>query len=120
MMANYHELATPVDAEIGNERIRAFYADLGKIREKHSIPDVHVVAMIPIKTENGSAPALLSIHYGDEMQAMKMCSFALGHASGEHQKFILAARSQGMKLGAELALKKAKKRHDDLFDDLEG
>ena len=111
----YSHLALPVPQSEANERLQAFFADLGEIRKKHGICDVHCIVLQNVETANGEAPGMCTIHYGDKRNALSMTSYAMGHAQGDHQKFILAARSQGMKQGSEIALKAAKEYHDDLF-----
>lgn len=115
-MKTYSQLAVAVPADVSNDRINAFFKDLGELRQKHELADVHVIVRTNVLTADGrEAPGLCTIHYGDQMQVLQMCSYAMGHAQGEHQKFILAARSQGMKMGSDVALKEAEKYHDDLF-----
>ena len=117
-MKTYSQLAVATTADVANERINAFFKDLGELRQKHEIPDVHVVVRSNILSDGGrEASGLCPIHYGDQSHALQMCSYAMGHAQGEHQKFILAARAEGMKLGAEIALKEVEKRNNDLFKD---
>ena len=113
----YSHLALAVAPTVANDRLNAFFKDLGEIRMKHGIPDVHCIVQQNVETGSGESPGLCSIHYGDQRNALPMCSYAMGHASGEYQKFVLAARSQGMKQGAEIAMKEAKKHHEDLFKD---
>lgn len=112
----YSKLAVSVPPALANERLNSFFADLGEIRKKHCIPDVHCIVLQNVETESGESPGLCTMHYGDQQHAVSMCSYAMGHAQGEHQKFILAARSQGMKQGADVAMKEAKKFHEGLFD----
>lgn len=111
----YSELALAVTPNTANERMRAFFEDLGELRQKHGIPDIHCIVQQNILTESGESPGLCTIHSGDERNAMSMCSYAMGHATGEHQKFVLQARANGMKVGADIAMKAAKKVQDDLF-----
>ncbi len=113
----YSKLALSVPPNVANERLNAFFKDLGEIRRKHSIPDVHCIIQQTVDTASGEGPGLCTIHYGDQQHALAMCSYAMGHAQGESQKFILAARAHGMKLGAELAVKEARAIEDDLFND---
>lgn len=114
----YSKLALAVPPDAANARMNAFFKDLGELREKHGLPDVFVIVRQNIETHNGGeAPGLCSIHYGDQSQILQMVSYALGFATGEHQKFVLEARSQGMKTGADIAMKSAKKLHDSLFDE---
>lgn len=111
----YSRLALAVPQDIANERLQAFFADLGEIRKKHGIPDVHCIVLQNVETGDGEAPGLCTIHYGDQRHALPMTSYAMGRAQGDHQKFILSARSQGMKQGSEAALKAATEYHAELF-----
>ena len=111
----YSHIALPVAQADANKRLRDFFEDLGEIRKKHGIPDVHCVVQQNIETERGEAPGLCAMHFGDQRNSLQMCSYALGYATGEHQKFVLAARSQGMKLGSDIAMKEVKEHHKDLF-----
>lgn len=117
--ANYSKLALAVEPNVANDRLNTFFKDLKALREKHGIPDVHCIVQQNVLNEAGESPGLASIHLGDQRNALVMTSYAMGHAQGESQKFILSARSQGMKHGAEVALKEAKKYHDGLFGDEE-
>ena len=109
MSARYSRLAVPVQQPEANDRMRNFFEALGELREKHQIPDVHIIVRQNIATDSGEAPGFCTAHYGDQAHAMQMCSFAVGHATGEHQKFVLQARAHGMKLGAEVALKEVER-----------
>lgn len=113
----YSHLALAIPPDVANKRLQDFFEDLGEIRKKHSIPDVHCIVQQKLETESGEAPGLCSMHYGDERNALSMTSYAMGHAQGQNQKFVLAARSQGLKQGSELAMDHAKKYHDELFGD---
>ena len=114
---SYSKFSAAVPPNVANERLNAFFKDLGELRKKHGIPDVHCVIQQNVETEAGEGPGLCTIHYGDQQHALAMCSYAMGHAQGESQKFILAARSAGMKEGADIALKEAKRHHEGLFGD---
>lgn len=111
----YSKLAVSVPPNVANDRMTAFFKDLGEIRRKHGIPDVHCIVQQNVETEAGEAPGLCTIHYGDQQHALAMCSYAMGHAQGESNKFILAARSQGIKQGADMAIKEASRLNDRLF-----
>lgn len=112
----YSKLAVSVPQHEANERMRSFFDAISKARQEHRIPDVYVIVRQNVVTENGDAPGFCTAQFGDESHAMQMCSYAMGHATAEHQKFVLRARSSGMKLGSEAAIKAFEKHHNDLFD----
>jgi hypothetical protein len=117
-MKNYHQLTSPVTPDTANDRMNEFFKDIADLRQKHGLPDVHVTVRQNVLTESGaSVPGLCTVHYGDANFALQMCSYAMGMAQGESQKLILEARSQGMKLGAEVAIKEVKKLNRNLFKD---
>jgi len=117
-MKTYTQLAVAVSPDVANDRLNAFFKDLGEIRQKHGLPDIHCIVQQNTLTDTGGeAPGLCTIHYGDQRNALSMCSYAMGHAQGESQKFVLAARAQGLKQGAEVARQEYKKFNDGLFED---
>jgi len=114
---SYSKLSLAVPPSQADERLRAFFNDLLEIRTRHSIPDVHVIVQQNVLTDKGETQGLATIHFGDQRNALSMVSYAFGHAQGESRKLILSARAQGMKQGAEVALREVNKMKDDLFGD---
>lgn len=112
---NYSKLAVSVPQDVANERLRAFFKEVSEARQKHQIADVYIVIRQNVETENGEAPGFSTMQLGDESHAMQMCSYAMGVSTAEHNKFVLNARSSGIKLGAEIATKQAQQYRNDLF-----
>ena len=113
----YSKLAVSVPQNEANARMRKFFAAISAARQEYRIPDVYIIVMQNVETESGDAPGFATAQFGDESHAMQMCSYAMGFATAEHTKFALRARSAGMKLGSEAAIKAAEEHYGSLFGD---
>ena len=79
--ANYRKMLEPFEStEKANDAMASFFNDLYELRNKHKIPDVHVVVQIGYVIEDDESSAFAAMHIGDEINAEKMTAYAFSQA----------------------------------------
>ena len=85
-LANYLELSLPFeDTSQANAALEAFYEELGQLRKKHRLPDVHVIVLMNIDHGGHLGNALSSAHFGNSAEAAGMCAWSYGKERAQQQ-----------------------------------
>jgi len=81
----YRKLSEPIENEIVFDRaLGMFFDELGELREKWGLRDVHVIveATVHVPNESGGDPdegiVMSSMHFGDASRAEAMAAYSYG------------------------------------------
>jgi hypothetical protein len=84
----YERLSVARSAEETNASLKAFFAEVGELREKHGIPDVVCVVAANVKYEGGPGSAMTWAQFGDSQKAEPLLAYAFGQAQAERREFV--------------------------------
>lgn len=85
----WREMQEPHESiEAANNASKAFYEELGVLREKYRMADVLVVCRVRVAIDGDEREALTPTFYGEWIRAESMAAYAYGHYASERQKQI--------------------------------
>lgn len=96
----FRELSEPFTSnEEADKALRAFFDELGELRKKHRIRDLHMIVGGSVRTSDDDEGEFMSVmHYGDSSRAEAMSAYAYGVATAERQevmsKFLKGTRKR--------------------------
>lgn len=96
--ALYRRMSEPLPVAEREAKCKAFEDDLKALREKYSIQDLYVVAVLPTDYGQGGEGTInLVLHCGDSARRESIAAWAYGHEQGERQKTIGFVMSEAMR-----------------------
>lgn len=86
----YRELSVPfASQQDANAALNAFFEDLGSVREKHKIANLHVTLGVFVSDAEGNeGGAYACCGYGDSLQWESLAAYALGRLQAERAELI--------------------------------
>jgi hypothetical protein len=84
----FREMSEPFEnAEVANKAINEFFEELGELRKKHKMTNVHTIVAGSFTASDGDESEwMTSCHYGDSMKAEMMAVWSYGQEAVKRQE----------------------------------
>ena len=83
-LRNYRMMSQPhASKEEANKALESFFQAVEEARKEFRIMDVHVIVKVNFQHEDTEGSAMASAHFGNTLEAVPMCAWALGQEESD-------------------------------------